>query len=152
MDFKVISVIDGADKGSSLIDSAYYDGINVAIDFDANSEDYYIYKNVPAEIWNAFIKADSLGGFYNRYIKGSYASEVTSFFDVEFDLSEWYAAQAEARVEDVAVPADEVAVALAAVSNYYEVKVLVKADSFADAAVKAAAAFGEESVSSISTW
>ena len=150
MAFKVISVIDGVEKDSSLIDSAYYDGTNVAIDFDVNSADYYVYKNVPAEIWNAFVKADSLGRFYNTYIKGAYPSEVVSFHDVEFDFSEWHVDQAEARVDDVAVPADEVVAAVENSGNYYEVKVMVQAVDFAGVVAVLAAGVTENQILEIS--
>lgn len=152
--YEITGVLDGVSRGSSLIESAYYeaDTSTLIIDFDSNALDYYVYKNVPAEIWNAFGKATSLGRFYNSYIKGAYASDVVHVDNIDFDFSKWSVIQAAALLDDVAVPADEVSVAVENSGNYYEVKVMVQAESFADAANKATSAFGEESVSSITAW
>lgn len=33
---------------------------------------YYLYSNMPLEIWNEFKNAKSKGNYYNQYIKGNY--------------------------------------------------------------------------------
>ena len=36
---------------------------------------YYAYIDLPESVYDDFTSADSLGGYYNKYIKGVYASE-----------------------------------------------------------------------------
>jgi hypothetical protein len=38
----------------------------------ANYYSYYIYRNVPMEVWQGFKNADSPGAFYNENIKGRF--------------------------------------------------------------------------------
>ena len=35
----------------------------------------YLYYDVPEDVWEEFLYADSLGGYYNEYIKGDYDCE-----------------------------------------------------------------------------
>lgn len=39
------------------------------------SGDYYVYYDVPKEVWDALVDADSKGGYYNKEIKGNYECE-----------------------------------------------------------------------------
>lgn len=51
----------------------YKDGTLVVVFRD--KERAYCYRDVPLSVWNEFKSADSLGGYYNSYIKGQYDSE-----------------------------------------------------------------------------
>lgn len=151
----MFEVKDVVDKDSSLISIAYYDGKDVAIDFDSNSSDYYVYRNVPVEVWNAFKNATSLGQFYNWYIKGQYPCDVLHFSEVNIDISAWKAsrndaAEAESKTLDAPAPADEVLSVLAETPRYYEVKVMVQADSFAEVVAVLAEGVTEDQILEIS--
>lgn len=59
---------------SSWIRGATYfscDGETGCFLFKTDSKEY-IYKGVPYTIWNGFKKAESLGRYYNNYIKDKY--------------------------------------------------------------------------------
>lgn len=48
---------------------------NLAIRFNGYPNTVYVYEDVPEEVFYEMIFADSVGGYYNSYIKGYYDSE-----------------------------------------------------------------------------
>lgn len=59
---------------SSALSEVGYDYSHemLAIRFRENDEHVYVYYDVPSEVYEDFISADSLGRYYNYYIKGQY--------------------------------------------------------------------------------
>ena len=47
----------------------------LAVRFVSSPERVYVYQGVPEEVFAELISADSAGGYYNAYIKGSYECE-----------------------------------------------------------------------------
>ncbi len=47
----------------------------LALVFRDNDSRIYLYAEFPAAEYHAFMSADSLGGYYNKHIKGEYPSE-----------------------------------------------------------------------------
>ena len=91
---KPIVVGDGSNGGSDSFDP---DDISLQsvdsscfskVGYDASSETLvvmfrdsgkkYAYSNFPVEEWSKFISADSLGTYFNQYIKGNYDCEKLS--------------------------------------------------------------------------
>ena len=47
----------------------------LAVRFVSSPERVYVYKDVPEQVYLELIAADSAGGYYNTFIKGSYECE-----------------------------------------------------------------------------
>lgn len=47
------------------------DGNTGYLELDTDDENY-IHQDVPIEVWDDFKNAESLGGYYNQYIKHRY--------------------------------------------------------------------------------
>lgn len=47
----------------------------LAVTFRTSEDRVYVYSDFSQEDWDSFISADSLGSYYNKYIKGNYNSE-----------------------------------------------------------------------------
>lgn len=62
---------------SSALSEVGYDYSHemLAIRFRENNEHIYVYYDVPSEVYEDFISADSLGRYYNSYIKGQYSGD-----------------------------------------------------------------------------
>ncbi len=56
---------------SSFIEGAWYDKNGENLLLDLNGKNYW-YCNLKVDTWNDFRRADSLGTYYNSYIKGGY--------------------------------------------------------------------------------
>jgi len=58
-------------KTSSLIKHASYDPLLrvMLVEFETN---VYLYNGVPRQVWEEFVKADSLGKFFNKNIKPNF--------------------------------------------------------------------------------
>ena len=46
-----------------------------AVRFHSNPAAIYVYRDVPEEVYRQLVAADSVGGYYNQYIKGYYECE-----------------------------------------------------------------------------
>jgi len=55
---------------SSIIKEVGYDGKDLYINLTTNSN--YKYENVPSKVYKEFLKADSLGQYFNKNIRNSY--------------------------------------------------------------------------------
>lgn len=62
---------------SSALQEAGYSWLwqALAVRFVSSPERVYVYKDVPEQVYLELIAADSAGGYYNAYIKGSYECE-----------------------------------------------------------------------------
>ena len=61
---------------SSLLDKVGYDPEAKVLAVQMNySSDVYLYQNVPQEIFDDLLAADSKGAFYVKKIKGQYKTE-----------------------------------------------------------------------------
>lgn len=61
---------------SSLLDKVGYDPETKVLAVQMNySSDVYLYRNVPLEVFDDLLAADSKGGFYVKNIKGKYKTE-----------------------------------------------------------------------------
>ena len=60
---------------SSAFDQVGYDYYNEELYVMFDSGELYMYSGVPEWLYEDFIYSDSLGGYYNDYIKGQYPSE-----------------------------------------------------------------------------
>ena len=56
---------------SAALASIRYAGGRLYLKFHT-SDTVYVYRRVPAELVRRFLRAESLGAFYNRYIRGKY--------------------------------------------------------------------------------
>lgn len=56
---------------SSTIQEVNYDGKDMTVTFVGDR--IYVYKDVPAEVYDKFVEADSKGKFFHANIKESYA-------------------------------------------------------------------------------
>ena len=57
---------------SSAFDTVGYSERTRTLDVQFDSTGWYRYTNIDSSLYNRFINADSLGTFYNDYIKGQY--------------------------------------------------------------------------------
>ncbi len=62
---------------SSALQEAGYSWLwqALAVRFVSSPERVYVYKDVPEQVYLELIAADSAGGYYNTFIKGSYECE-----------------------------------------------------------------------------
>ena len=62
---------------SSALQEAGYSWLwqALAVRFLSSPERVYVYKDVPEQVYLELIAADSAGGYYNTFIKGSYECE-----------------------------------------------------------------------------
>ena len=62
---------------SSALQEAGYSWLwqALAVRFVSSPERVYVYKDVPEQVYLELIAADSAGGYYNSFIKGSYECE-----------------------------------------------------------------------------
>lgn len=56
---------------SSAIRAVGYDGGTLAVQFHT-SDTIYTHPGVPYDVYVQFMHAESMGAFYNRYIRGKY--------------------------------------------------------------------------------
>lgn len=56
---------------SSAIAAIGYEGGTLAVQF-TTSDTVYLHHGVPDAVYAAFMRAESLGAFYNRHIRGRY--------------------------------------------------------------------------------
>jgi|HubBroStandDraft_3_1064219.scaffolds.fasta_scaffold569495_2 hypothetical protein len=54
---------------SSWMASVRYNGERATLDVELRSGEIYQYLSVPLEIFQAFLQAESLGGYFNRHIR-----------------------------------------------------------------------------------
>ena len=59
---------------SSTIKGCEYDDVTDNLTIDFRSGNSYVYYNVSPEVFDEFIHADSVGSYFNKYIKNSYSS------------------------------------------------------------------------------
>jgi len=57
---------------SKMIESTEYDDETHILEVTFNNNDVYAYYNVPESEYDAMIEADSIGKFFNQYIKNDY--------------------------------------------------------------------------------
>lgn len=69
-------IVENADFFSTPNSTAFsIVGYNYACEMlivDFRTSGTYVYYEVPEDVWDEFLNADSLGGYYNDYIKGYY--------------------------------------------------------------------------------
>ena len=56
---------------SSSIRAVGYDGYHLFVQFHT-SDTIYTHPRVPHSLYASFMQADSMGAYYNRYIRGKY--------------------------------------------------------------------------------
>ena len=60
------------DVDSSAFDRVGYSERTHTLDVQFDNSGWYRYTNISPSLFNEFINSESLGGFYNDYIKGQY--------------------------------------------------------------------------------
>ena len=62
---------------SSALQEAAYSWLwqAAAVRFNSNPAAVYVYHDVPEDVYHQMISADSIGGYFNQYIKGQYECE-----------------------------------------------------------------------------
>lgn len=60
------------DVESSVFDTVGYSEITQTLDVQFDNSGWYRYTKISPSLFNQFLNAESLGGFYNDYIKGQY--------------------------------------------------------------------------------
>ena len=70
--------------GSTCFSYIGYDSQHekLAVIFRSNEDRAYVYSDFSASDWSEFKSADSLGSYYNKYIKGQYPSQKYDADDV----------------------------------------------------------------------
>lgn len=72
-DEKPIFVLTYTPDSTCFRKVGYDDGMEILMVYFRTSGEYWYY-DFPPEMYEKFLNADSLGGFYNEYIKGEYPS------------------------------------------------------------------------------
>lgn len=67
-----ITKIDMKDVESSAIAYIGYSKERLIIVFNSSLDRCYVYENVPYDVYRDLLNAESIGGYYNKYIKGTY--------------------------------------------------------------------------------